>query len=150
SKLVTRGRLIVRSDLLQSADSFRPLATPPLLPDYRRLSAEYTLSPDGLQLEFAFTDQEEDILPPFPAPKASGSFTVVCERNFRRIGQVDIKLEGQKGTSRRDLMIRALDMALSKLYAEGAAGGATVNGTPIIWGNFNEDLFSPVVTVSVQ
>lgn len=149
SRLTTQGRLIVRSDLLQSADSFRPQATPPILPDYRRVSSRYTLSPDGTQLEFQFEDQEVDRLPPLGATKASGKFTVTSPKpGIARFGQVDIHLEGPKGTSRKQLLIRAMAMGYSKLLSERFF---TENQSlPIIWGAFKEDLFEPAVDVSMQ
>src|ERR1700722_7370146 len=146
SHLSTEGRLIVRSDLLQSADNFRPLATPPILPDYQRMRSKYTLSPDGLELAFNFEDTEKDRLPPFPATSASGRFVVVISKGGLRTGAVSIKLTGQKGTSRRDLLVKATAMAYAKLRADGFQSTAT----PIIWGTFGEDLFIPSVDVQMQ
>jgi hypothetical protein len=151
SHLTTQGRLIVRSDLLQSADNFRALATPGILPDYQRKSSKYTLSPDGLELEFQFEDVEVDRLPPYPATKASGSFTVMADKTYKRVGQVNVHLEGPKGTSRATLMVRALAMCYSKLGAEGFRnpfpGGDPAKSIPLVWGTFREDLFAPVVDV---
>lgn len=146
SRLVTDGRLIVRSDLLQSADNFRYLATPPLLADYIRTTSKYTLSHNGLELAFHYEDQEVDRLPPFPATKATGTYAVQVQRpGFKRLGSVDITLEGQKGTSRKTLMIRACQMAYSKLQAD-----KFLNSTaPVIWGDFKEDLFEPKVNVKM-
>lgn len=147
SRLSTNGRLIVRSDLLKSADSFRPLATPPLLADYKRVVARYTLSMDGTALDFTFEDQEVDRLPPAPATKARGSLTIHSPSpGYNRTGQVDIHLEGPKGTSRKQLLIRALQMAYSKLQSERFLTEPSV----IIWGTFKEDLFEPVVDVGMQ
>ncbi len=164
SHLHTSGRLIVRSDMNQSADNFRPLATPGLLPDYRRISSEYTLSPDGLELQFDFKDQEFDRLPPFGFTKAQGEYTVGVEKpGFKRVGQVHLTLEGQKGTSRKALMVRAINMAYAKLYADGffghlAAGSGFFARTaaavfappPIIWGTFRESLFECKVDITMQ
>jgi hypothetical protein len=147
SQLTTEGRLIVRSDLLQSADNFRPLVTPPILTDYMRKRSRYKLSPDGLMLDFTFVDQEVDRLPPYPAVKASGAFTVLCPKpGILRIGNVQLKLEGQKGTDRKALLVKAFNMAYAKLRADGFQNETV----PIIWGQFREDLFSPVVEVSMQ
>lgn len=146
SHLVTVGKLIVRSDLLQSADSFRPLATPPLLTDYIRTRSSYNLSMDGTQLDFHFDDIERDRLPPFPATKASGKFIIMLEKGAKRTGQVDIHLEGPKGTGRRELMIRALQMAYSKLWPECEG----MPGLPIINMTVKEDLFDPIVDVTVS
>lgn len=152
SRLKTKGRLIVRASLLQNADNFRPLVTPPLLPDYRRVSSSYTMSPDGLELEFEFDDKEEDRLPPFPATKAQGSYTVNVDRpGMIRHGTVQITLEGQKGADRKQLMNRAIAMAYSKLNADGFARfNKAGKASPPIWqGQFDEDLFQPKVRVSI-
>lgn len=152
SHLHTEGRLIVRSDLLQSADNFRPLATPPILADYQRMSAKYKLSPDGLELSFNFEDVEVDRLPTFPATKASGEYTVVVEKpGWRRIGQVHIRLEGQKGTSRKQLMNKAIQMGYSKLRTDGFFVGTDPKkpAPPVVWGTFKEDLFVPVVDITM-
>lgn len=147
SRLRTKGLLIVRADLRQCADNFRPLATPPVLPDYQRLSSEYTLSPDGLQLEFSFDDQEVDRLPPDLATKAQGQYSVELIRpGYRRIGTVTISLEGPKGTSRKDLLTRAVLMALTKL----AQDKPLTDKNAMWWGRFDEDLYSPKVRVSVS
>jgi hypothetical protein len=153
SHLHTSGRLIVRSDLLQSADNFRPLATPPIVSDYIRTSAKYTLSEDGLQLAFQFEDVEVDRLPPYPATKASGKYIVECPMGVQRIGQISIHLEGQKGTNRRDLLVRAMAMCYSKLQADGNFGPRNRAGVraPLIKRvSVVEDLFSPIVDVSMQ
>jgi len=145
STIETHGMVIVRSDLLQSADSFRELATPPVLPNYQRTRSHYVLSPDGTRLQFSFTDVEQDRLPPYPATTARGRFTVNSNKGGVRIGQVDLELRGQPGTSRGVLLIVALRMALSKLSSEGFA-----SLPPVTWGSVSEDLFEPSVSVSIQ
>ncbi len=147
SNLRTKGLLIVRADLRQSADNFRPLATPGLLPDYRRLSASYTLSPDGLQLEFEFNDKEEQCLPPAPAVKASGTYTVRLEKpGAKRIGTALVELEGPKGTDRTQLFARAVSMCMSRLRKDQPLN----DNNAIWWGDFVEDFFAPRVKVSIS
>lgn len=142
SIISTAGRLIVRSDLLRSADSFRPLATPTLLPDYRRTVSRYTLSPDGTMLDFHFEDREVDRLPPGPCTTSRGVFSVKIEPGGLRTGQVMLDLEGPKGSSRKDLLLLGVSMAYSKLQSE-----AFQSTPPIVWGEFTEDLFVPRVRV---
>ena len=146
SHLETTGHLIVRSDFLQSADNFRPLATPPLLSDYIRTVSKYTISPDGLMLNFHFEDVERDRLPPFPATKAKGTYTVESNNGVLRYGTVHIRLEGQKGTSRQQLLVRACQMCYSKLNADKFMTPAA----PVISGVFVEDQFEPAVEVSMR
>lgn len=149
SQVKTKGRLIVRSSLLKSPNDFRGLCTPGLLPDYQRLGAQYTLSPNGLELEFEFTDQEVKRLPPFPSLKATGVYVVNVEPpGVNRIGTVQLSLEGPKTTNTRDLMFRAIMMAYSKLSADNVLLGRP---TPAIWwGQFDEDLFNNRVTVRMS
>jgi hypothetical protein len=147
SIITTRGKLTVRADFLKSADSFRRLCVPPVLSDYRRVSSRYNLSPTGTELDFEFVDKEVDRLPPFPAVRASGTCTVnLLSPGVCRMGQVDLTLEGPKGTSRALLFTRAFSMAYAKLQAEGFLTDAM----PIESGTFREDLFEPKVTVSLQ
>lgn len=147
SRLVTDGRLIVRSDMLQSADNFRPLATPEILNDYQRVATRYRLSEDGCELAFSMTDQEMDRLPPFPATTASGEYVVVCPRpGTLRMGNCTVSLEGQKGTPRVALLVKAFNMCYAKLKADGFQSKTQ----PIVWGTFTEDLFRPKVKVSMQ
>lgn len=146
SHLKTKGLLIVRADLLQCADNFRPQTVPPILPDYQRQAASYTLSPDGLQLEFEYDDQEVDRLPPDPATKARGSYSVTVKHpGSIRHGTVDLALEGPKGVNRRTLMVRAIDMAYSKLQRDTFA----TRQAPVWSGQFDEDLFEPKVRVRI-
>lgn len=153
SNLVTDGRVIVRSDLLRNADNFRSLATPPVLNDYIRTTSRYTLDPSGLKLDFHYEDQEVDRLPPFPATKAHGTYVVRSEKpGFKREGTVRIALEGQKGTDRKALLIKAIAMGYSKLNADRfldkLPSGQDLP-VPIIWGMFKEDLFEPKVEIEM-
>jgi len=151
STLHTEGDLIVKSSLLRCADIYRPLCTPPLLNDYIRTESRYTLSPDGLSLKFNFTDREVDRLPPFPATTAAGSYTVIATQQSAgmvRTGIVSLELTGQKGTNRRDLMVKALAMAYSKIRSDVSILSEP-NWSPIYFGEFTEDLFEPKVTIKM-
>ncbi|MCE9563183.1 MAG: hypothetical protein K8U57_14160 [Planctomycetes bacterium] len=147
SRLVTSGKLIVRTDLFKvSADFLRPLTVPNVLNDYVRTESSYTLNPNGSELDFRFVDQEKNLMPPIRATKASGRFTIVCPKpGVNRVGQVDIRLEGPKGTSRNALMVIAMRIAFAKLEAEKFFGA-----TRMIWGTFREELWECVVEVSMQ
>lgn len=151
SRLKTKGKLIVRSSLLQSADNFRALTVPGLLNDYQRMSSTYTLSPDGLELDFEYEDLEVAFLPPIGATKASGSYTSRVEQpGVNRFGTVQITLEGKKGTSRRLLMNRALAIAYQKLRSEGFAKNPKTDlPTPIVWGDYSEDFFAAKISVTM-
>jgi hypothetical protein len=81
STVTTRGRLVVRSDLRQSADSFRNLCVPGMISDYRRESIEFTLSESGCELGFVVTDKAVAVPVPYGATDMpQGQFTVVLAR----------------------------------------------------------------------
>lgn len=146
SKISTRGRLVVRSDLMQQADNFRLRCTPPILPDYIRQTAEYTLSPSGTELDFSFVDQEVDFMPPTLAVKSSGR-CIIQVKGCARAGQVDLKLQGIKGGAHKfELLKKALVMAYLKLQREGFISDLC----PVIACTAVEDLFVNEVTVSMQ
>ncbi|VTT97599.1 unnamed protein product [Gemmataceae bacterium] len=144
STVTTRGKLVVRSDMRQSADSFRHLCVPGLLSEYVRERIEFPLSESGCELGFTITDKEQAVMPPYGATKADGQFVVVLSGGgAKRVGQVDLSLRGPKGGSRRDLLAIATRMAMSKLGMESLA--STVFG-----GSFREDLFANAVSLSLK
>ncbi len=147
SNLTTDGKLIVRSSMLQCADNFRINCTPDIAIDYIRTRSSYTISPDGLEMDFHFEDQEMDRLPPFPATTATGTYVVTTPRpGGLRIGTVMIDLTAPKGINRSVLMYRAIRMAYAKLRADQLFKSKA----PILWGEFKEDLFVPKVSISMS
>ena len=151
STYTTSGLLIVRTDFFQSADSFRRLCVPDLPKDYIRISSAYTLSADGTRLEFKHVDEERDRLPPAPATKASGTFSIKVESGSKRTGTVSVHLEGPAGTSRKLLMIRALEICYSKIDPEFISPDPNVqNTTAVYFGTFSENLFEPAVDVTMS
>lgn len=144
STVTTRGKLVVRSDLRQSADSFRHLCVPGMLADFRRESIEFTLSESGCELGFSVVDKELPGPLPGGVTRAEGQCVIVVSKGALRRGQVDVTLGAPKGVSRADLMSIATRMCLSKLRFEG------LQATPIIGGSFRESLFKPEVSVSLQ
>lgn len=146
SKLITRGRVVVRSDMMITADNFRLRCTPTIAPDYVRTTANYVLSPSGTELDFEFVDEEKDFLPPALAIKADGRFVVNVTGGAKRMGMVDLTLQGTKESSRRDLMVKAISMGMAKLKNEGFAD----DSNPIVNGTFSEDLLVNKVTVQMQ
>jgi hypothetical protein len=144
ARLSTTGRLIVRSDLRQNADSFRPLVVPLIPTNYRRISSTYTMNRAGTELDFAFVDKQEYLLPPAPARKASGRAMVQVQKGGKRFGQVDVHLESGPGVNRSDLMILAVRIAYAKLAAEG------IEDLNLLEGKFAESLWENVVDVSLS
>lgn len=154
SQIITQGKLIVRSDLRQNADIYRnrtlPIGGP--LPNYRRLSSKYVLSPDGLTLDFEYVDAEQDRMPPFPATRVQGTFTVSVDKGTLRKGNCELTLEGPRGISRGTLLCRAMNMAFSKFLQEGVAKWKDKAGNPVppvySW-SMVEDLVVPQVRLSM-
>jgi hypothetical protein len=72
----TTGYMIVASDMTQSADSLRSLVTPIVDDNFIRQNARYTLTDDGLRLNYEFEDKQQYIMPPSPALKATGKVFV--------------------------------------------------------------------------
>ncbi len=152
STITTRGKLIVRSDLKTTADSFRNLCVPGMLTDYIRTHVDWTPNEAGTELGFSVTDKEQYLMPPYGATDAEGSFTVVVSKGSLRVGQADITLKGPKGGKRADLMAIATRMAMSKMQSEGASyvDNKGILVTPPYHGVFREDLFKNQVTVQLQ
>lgn len=146
TRLTTKGRLVVRSDLSTSADTYRGECRPDILDNFVRTHSEYTLDSTLTVLDFSYVDEERDYMPPALVAKASGQFIVNVSSGARRKGQVNLRLQGIPSSSRSALLAKAIVMAFSKLLVEGFQGGAA----PIISGSFSEELFENVVNVQMQ
>lgn len=145
SRLATKGRLIVRADLGQSADSFRALATPDVPLGFIRQTANYTMNRSGTELDFEFVDQEQYYMPPATARKASGRMMVVVQKGGKRMGQCDVRLEGGYNSPPRNVLMQsALRIAFTKLVLEG------VVNLNLLEGSFGESLYENAVDVSLK
>jgi hypothetical protein len=146
--LRTSGLLITRTDVAKSADSYRGLCIPPAPNNFVRVSQEVALNETGTKLKFSYTDREKYVGPPQPATKAGGQFSVSnVAGGGKRIGQVTVRLEGPPGVARYDLMVRAVQIAASKLES---ARPVIEKGQALYTANYTEWLYENVVEVSLQ
>lgn len=160
------GRYIIRSDNAEgkTADEVREqMAVISVPPGFLRQSASYTISPDGLGIDYRVTDKECYKPPPFPAFEAKGSYTeVVSKANAVRHGYVSLWLKGPKNVPQDDLVKTALAMAIMKLVRNTALGvnyirdskdptkliGITSLGM-LTQCSLNVDMFDNVVSVQI-
>jgi hypothetical protein len=148
--LATRGKLIVRTDLRASADFFRPLATPPVPTGFIRTRSQYTLNPNGVELDFEFDDVEQDRMPTAEATAVAGSFTVHVDRGYFRKGEVEVTLRGPPGANRQNLAVRAIAVCYSKLGSEDPAPVAGRFPFHLMSGSVTFNLVQPVVTARMN
>ncbi len=147
TKRTRTGRLVVRADLLANADQLRGLVVPPLEPDFLRISSQYTMQADGRVLAYQFVDEEQYLMPPNPAGKAEGRFSITCKDGAAYHAECYLRLQGGKPTDKTVLMIRAMSIALAKIQA---ANPANYNGSFPMIGTLSEDMFANDVTVRLS
>jgi hypothetical protein len=143
------GKIVFSGRAGVNPDDYRQLVTPPLRVAFRRETAEYAMTPDGLSIAYLFVDKELMVVPPFPAVKASGrqSMTAVLPGAVR-YGQLDLRLEGPAGVEKKDLYDAALRIGLSRALAGGLKKQA--GGNFIVGGGVVEDLFDNAVELSMR
>jgi hypothetical protein len=141
------GRLVVRADLLANADQLRGLVVPPLEPDFLRMSSRYTLQADGRVLAYEFVDEEQYLMPPNPAAKAEGRFSITSKDGAAYWAECYLRLQGAKATDKGVLMLRAASIVLAKLQSANPAGG--MGSFPML-GTFSEDMFANDVSIRMS
>lgn len=114
------GTLILSARRTTDPDSYRPVVTPDVPSGFRREAAEYTLSEDGRIVRFSFTDKEMMTSPPFPAVRMKGvQVEAAAPPGSISQGQVRLRLDGAKGTNKRDLLNAAVFAATDRVHAAG-------------------------------
>jgi hypothetical protein len=149
STITTLGKVFVRSDMRKTPDGLRWLVTPPLPAGFRRKSM-YQLHEDGLSMMYRIVDSEMYMAPPDVACDATGRFTITAAPPGAILyAQCDVRLEGRKGQSKRQLMEQAILIALRRLEAGGIANDP--RGKPWVeGGSVSEELYQNVVDVSLR
>lgn len=121
------GVFCIRSDNQDGgqADEWRDrMAVVGVPPGFVRQSSNYTISPDGLSLQYKIVDREVFKPPVYPSYKSSGRYTETTTHNSaQRHGECTVRLEGAKWVRQSDLVKNALIIAISKL---GIAGNANL------------------------
>lgn len=124
TKRTREGKIIIRSDNRQGiiADQVREqMAVLGVFKGFIRESAQYTVAPDGLALQYRIVDREVFKKPPVPAFEASGEYVENTTRaGAVRYGSVRVRLKGQKTTDQAQLIVTAVNVGMSKLNLNGA------------------------------
>lgn len=119
-----QGKYIIRSDNRDGkvADELRNQMAVLAVPSgFLRDSSSYVLSPDGLGISYTIVDQEVFKMPPKGAYKADGEYIESATQNGAiRYGEVRVSLEGGKDTDQSNLILKAIAIAVTKLFNEGA------------------------------
>jgi len=120
-----RGRYRIRSDNQnkQEIDRIRRAVAILGVPQgFLRKSSQYTLSEDGLQIDFTIQDQEVFRVPPAPAFRSKGTYTETTTKNgAMRHGAIRLDLWGDKVTSPAVLLKKCIEVAAAKLLLVGGA-----------------------------
>lgn len=119
SKIHRNGTFAIRSDNLSAdmADDLRAEMANVSIPDgFKRESARYTVSPDGLRLHYDIVDKEVFRQPPKPAFKAEGTYRETTTLyGFNRTGTISLTLTGSKESTQTDLLNAAIQIAVFKM-----------------------------------
>ncbi|MDE2098092.1 MAG: hypothetical protein KGL39_12635 [Patescibacteria group bacterium] len=149
------GRIILRSDNIDglTPDQLRSdMAVVGVPEGFIRESSEYSITPDGLMLEYHIVDREVFKMPPRPAFKSSGRYTEIKTQNGAiTLGQVEVHLEGDKVTKQDDLVAIALYIACQKLAVRSKTPGSPFQDIAIM--NFSRvsvGLYDNTVDVIMQ
>lgn len=121
TKRTRQGKFIIRSDNQEGniADQVRQqMAIVGVPPGFLRESSHYTVSPDGLGIEYTIVDREVFKLPPAPAFESEGYYR---ESTTHAVGTIRscecrVKLKGDKFTDQSALITKAIGIASNKLF----------------------------------
>lgn len=119
SKRVRDGKFVIRSDNRQDliADQLRSqMAVVGVPQGFLRESANYTVSADGLAIQYHIVDVEVFKNPPFPAFKATGTYSESAPMNGPlRYLECNLRLEGPKSVAQDRLVSLAAAIVMSKM-----------------------------------
>lgn len=122
TKRTRNGRLKIRSDGtgVVPADVMTTMAVVGVPSGFVRDSSSYTISPDGLTLDYSITDKEVFKNPPMPALEASGTYSEILGRvGAVRHGELQLRLKSSKNIRQSDLVHRCIVIAFAKLNSGG-------------------------------
>lgn len=136
SRYVREGKFVIRSDNKDGlfADQIRrQMAVVGIRNGFLRKSSRYTVSPDGLAIQYRVVDEEVFRKPPAPAFEADGEYTETVTRGQAfRIGECRVVLRGDKLTSQTQLVDVAVGLASQKILSRvtqlGTGVGLIENG----------------------
>lgn len=114
-----RGTYVIRSDAEggEEADTWRSIQAIVGVPDgFLRESSTYTLSRDGLSINYSITDKEVFLLPPAPAFTASGYYAeTITKFGTYRIGECSLSLTADKRVAHGLLLQRCVEVVAAKV-----------------------------------
>lgn len=115
-----------------------------------RTSSQYTVTPDGLAMQYRIEDKQAFKLPPDPAFKASGEyFEETTRMGARRYGGVRLRLEGGPTTPQQDLVKKAVAIAAARMALRGQQAGG--NGFTILeHASVRVDMYENIVDLSMR
>lgn len=134
------GKFIIRSDNISGSmvDAFRTqMAVVGVPRGFLRESSSYTVTPDGLGMQYRVVDREVFKMPPTPAYTAEGYYRdqSVKPGAFKRYGEVYVKLRGSKDkylSPQDKLLTAAVIICAKKLGLANDAGRASVAQSMIL------------------
>ena len=113
------GEYAIRSDNVdgQTADELRSNMAVVSVPNgFLRKSSKYTVSEDGLAIQYQVVDEEQFKMPPIPAFEASGYYFERAVKFYaNRIGECRVKLKGDKQAPQFELVKAAIIIATTKM-----------------------------------
>jgi len=114
-----RGLLRIRH-IVHNVHSFRILCIPVVQPGWKRIRMHFGGTPSGLELSYEITDRQYvGEAPPDPAIK----MTIVHTESMgasgaHNSGDIVVRLEGSRSSSKRLLLQRCMDVLIAKLQLE--------------------------------
>jgi hypothetical protein len=149
AKYTCRGKVRLRSDVRVSADSLRSLVIPKIPEKYIRSDLSFTLSEDGLELDYAFDDVPQHVMPPAPATEARGRFVALTSNGAKLMGQMTLTLKAPADVDRKSLIGVASKLAYDRLMAAGVPLDKD-NKPSQIFGYLAEDTHGETCSVEVS
>lgn len=119
------GRLRVASNVINPND-FRSLVVPPLRAGLRREAIQFSVSPDGLNLDYLIRDVEVFASAPYPAKTWEISHTESIDSAIITSAACDVVLTGDRNANPSDLIIIGMNVLTAKLLGGNLAPANTV------------------------
>lgn len=147
-----------------TADGFRGLVNPSIPNWFVRTSARYEVQEDGLALRFTYVDRERYAMPPKPAVKATGRYTLNTGNGAKMVALVQFAMSGRMdagdhrdpnrpdgvapSTGKQKLLETCIAVAMNRLK-RGLGQNSSTRRWHII-GEVWSDEYAPSVSVSLR
>ncbi len=147
-----------------SADAFRGFVSPGVPDWFVRTRSHYDVQEDGLALRYTFTDTEQYAMPPAPAVKAAGRYTLSSSNGAKMYAQVNYTLTGRMdagdhrdaqrpggfppSTGKQRLLETCIAVAMNRLKRGNSPPGS--KGRWLITGEVSSDEYKPSVSVTLR